>query len=444
VKGPSPIVIEGVSKRYELGTTFQSSLSERAEHLVRAPIERVLGRREKGEKEDRSFWALRDVSFEVEPGTIMGLVGANGAGKSTLLKLLARITFPTEGQITMRGRVGSLLEVGTGFHPELTGRENVFLNGTILGIPRKEIQRRFDEIVDFSGIERFIDTPVKRYSSGMYLRLAFAVASHLETDTLLLDEVLAVGDAEFQRRSLRKIDAASGLGRTVVFVSHDISNVQRLCDRCAWIDGGRLAMIGPTHQVVSAYLNTVTATPTRKESVIADDVPRGGEGVRAKVVKVAMLNERGEVLENVRLAEPFSVRLTIEVDEQVDELVTEIGINAVDGSRALTSQNMDGGRPRFSLSPGTHEVVAALDPKLLPGDYTIDVALHRLRPDPTTYDNVQRVLAFTVDNEAYHPHDRYPWETVRGAARADSEWTIGPRVEPIEAPPSSAPVPTPR
>ncbi len=210
-------------------------------------------------QEDETFWAIKDLSFEVAPGEILGIIGPNGAGKSTLLKILSRITSPTEGRIELRGRVASLLEVGTGFHPDLTGRDNIYLNGTFLGMRKRETDRKFDEILDFAEVERFIDTPVKRYSSGMYVRLAFAVAAHLESEILLVDEVLAVGDANFQRKCLGKLDDIAQLGRTVLFVSHNLAAVQRLCKRAILLQNGRLADQGPVTNVVREYLRASAA-----------------------------------------------------------------------------------------------------------------------------------------------------------------------------------------
>jgi lipopolysaccharide transport system ATP-binding protein len=204
--------------------------------------------------QSEDFWALKDVSFDVQPGEVVGIIGRNGAGKSTLLKILSRITKPTTGTVELNGRVGSLLEVGTGFHQELTGRENVYLNGSILGMKRAEIQKQFDAIVDFSGVEKFLDTPVKRYSSGMYVRLAFAVAAHLEPEILIIDEVLAVGDAEFQRKCLAKMDQVSRGGRTIIFVSHNMIAVNGLCHRAIWMDAGCIRMNSDCNQVISAYL----------------------------------------------------------------------------------------------------------------------------------------------------------------------------------------------
>lgn len=257
------VQVQDVSKAYRIGLrdavhdTFVGALTS----WLRAPKQnwqtlRRLSQLDESTEGEDVLWALRQVSFDVDHGEVLGIIGKNGAGKSTLLKLLSRITEPTAGRIILDGRVASLLEVGTGFHPELTGRENIFLNGTILGMTRREVVRKFDEIVAFSGVERFIDTPVKRYSSGMKVRLAFAVAAHLEPEILVVDEVLSVGDAEFQAKCLDKMhDVSSAGGRTVLFVSHDLGAVQRLCTRCILLHQGKVDLIGPTADVISAYLN---------------------------------------------------------------------------------------------------------------------------------------------------------------------------------------------
>jgi lipopolysaccharide transport system ATP-binding protein len=245
------IEIRELSKSYKLGGTATTHLKEELNRFWR----RIRGRMEVHPKGE--FWALRDVSFDVSRGEVIGIVGRNGAGKSTLLKILSRITQQTAGEVVLRGRVASLLEVGTGFHPDLTGRENIYLNGAILGMTRSEISSRFDEIVAFAEIETFIDTPVKRYSSGMYVRLAFAVAAHLEPEILIVDEVLAVGDVEFQRKCLGKMrDVASSHGRTVLFVSHNPAAISALCQRAVYLEHGRLALLGDTGSVVSAYLQS--------------------------------------------------------------------------------------------------------------------------------------------------------------------------------------------
>ena len=245
------IEVEGIGKRFQLGATYHNTLSDFLRHRVRG----LLGTREGGAKKGtQHFWALKNVSFEVAEGEVVGIIGRNGAGKSTLLKILSRITPPTEGRIRLHGRVASLLEVGTGFHPELTGRENIFLNGAILGMTRSEINSKFDQIVAFAEVEKFLDTPVKRYSSGMHVRLAFAVAAHLEPEILIVDEVLAVGDAEFQKKSLGKMGEVAKGGRTVLFVSHNVAAIRKLCTRTVWLQGGKVKKEGDTTELTEAYL----------------------------------------------------------------------------------------------------------------------------------------------------------------------------------------------
>ena len=250
-----PVIrVENLSKRYKLGLTHAGSVRE----LVNGAFARLAGGQRGSARNDREsadhVWALRDVSFEVNPGEVLGIIGRNGAGKSTLLKILSRITTPTAGRVEMRGRVASLLEVGTGFHPELTGRENVYMNGTVLGMTRREIDREFDSIVDFAGVEAFIDTPVKRYSSGMTVRLGFAVAAHMSPEILIVDEVLAVGDAEFQKRCIGKMGEVARTGRTILFVSHNLPQISRLTDRSLLIDAGKSVCEGSTREVIESYL----------------------------------------------------------------------------------------------------------------------------------------------------------------------------------------------
>jgi lipopolysaccharide transport system ATP-binding protein len=284
-----PIIeVKGISKRYKLGTIGASTMRDEVEAFFarfKKPksLDNLNSEILKTEKLKTAnspagaseFWALRDVSFDVQPGEVVGIIGRNGAGKSTLLKILSRITEPTSGEIRVRGRIASLLEVGTGFHPELSGRENIFLNGAILGMTKAEIRAKFDEIVDFAGVEQFIDTPVKRYSSGMYVRLAFAVAAHLEPEILIVDEVLAVGDAEFQKKCLGKMKDVAGHGRTILFVSHNMPTVVNLCGKCIFLENGQLVTSGFTKDVVQGYL---AKNIQKKSTPLRDRLDRSGSG----------------------------------------------------------------------------------------------------------------------------------------------------------------------
>ena len=284
--------VEGISKHYYLGSEIDTSLNFR-EMLItsfKAPLKRF--RKLKGSDESQtSLWALKDISFDLEPGEILGVIGRNGAGKSTLLKILSRITTPTSGTIKYRGRLASLLEVGTGFHPELTGKENIFLNGAILGMSRNEIQRSFDEIVDFAGVEKFLDTPVKRYSSGMYVRLAFSVAAHLNTDVLLVDEVLAVGDVEFQNKCLGRMKSISqAQGKTVIFVSHNLDAIRRICTSGINLRKGEISFHGQIGTAIEHYLKTNHISSGASE--IASTTERWGSGI-VKIVSIKIKDHLG-------------------------------------------------------------------------------------------------------------------------------------------------------
>ena len=296
------IRVEHLSKLYRLGArsggyrTFRETVTDWFKPRPAAPA-----------SDPQSFWALKDISFEVRRGEVMGVIGRNGAGKSTFLKVLSRITEPTAGWAEIHGRVGSLLEVGTGFHPELSGRENVWLNGAILGMHRAEVEAKFDEIVAFSEVEKFIDTPVKHYSSGMYLRLAFAVAAHLEPEILLVDEVLAVGDSQFQKKCLGKMSEVAKGGRTVLFVSHDMTAIIQLSDRALLLDGGKVGMLGPTEDVVSAYLKQAG----QQHRSLAQRRDRQGDGT-ARLEAVDFCDLDGKLVPSIRAGGPLVVRVSIQ------------------------------------------------------------------------------------------------------------------------------------
>jgi lipopolysaccharide transport system ATP-binding protein len=308
------ISVQGLGKEYRIGAKPERyrSMRDAIVSAARAPFDRLAAvfRGESSAVAARSFWALKDISFDVQPGEAIAIIGRNGAGKSTLLKILSRITEPSVGFADIQGRVGSLLEVGTGFHPELTGRENIYLNGAILGMARVEIDRKFDEIVAFSEIEQFIDTMVKHYSSGMYMRLAFAVAAHLEPEILLIDEVLAVGDLEFQRKCLGKMEDVGKLGRTVIFVSHNMSAVTRLCSRAVLLDHGTVAAIGPTPAVVAEYVFKGYGTRAERRWEQADRMP-GDETIR--LLGVRARDPQGIVQESFDIRQPIAIDIDYEV-----------------------------------------------------------------------------------------------------------------------------------
>src|SRR3954469_23251652 len=298
------IEVDDLSKRYIIGTSAnRDGLRHAIENAIRSPLAAFRLGRANGSKGEE-FWALDGLSLRIQTGEVVGIVGRNGAGKSTFLKIISRITEPTHGRIRIRGRVASLLEVGTGFHAELTGRENIFLNGAILGMERAEIKRKFDEIVAFSGVEKFINTPVKRYSSGMYVRLAFAVAAHLEPEILIVDEVLAVGDAEFQKKCLDKMDDVGQTGRTILFVSHNMQAISRLCNRCLLLQSGKLQMDGEPERVAGAYLGSGRQTNAVSEWPDLASAP-GDDVVRARSVRVK--TEAGQPSETFDIRDSIGV-----------------------------------------------------------------------------------------------------------------------------------------
>jgi lipopolysaccharide transport system ATP-binding protein len=359
------ITVEGISKRYRLATGGYryGRLTESIWEAMKAPFR--LGRRGGDDRRmDGLFWALKGVSFEVNEGEVLGVIGRNGAGKSTLLKILSRITEPTEGEALLYGRVGSLLEVGTGFHPELTGRENIFLNGAILGMRRREIQRKFDEIVAFAELERFIDMPVKRYSSGMQVRLAFAVAAHLDPDVLVVDEVLAVGDLQFQQKSLGKMQDVSSGGRTVLLVSHQMNQIRRLCTRAMWLEGGVLRSLGRAGEVVAQYEAAMLGRRDdyKRETTTADKA--------AFIAWELLAPQQGHVLATQG---EFSCKFTLQVNEPLRFIHHGIGLHSADG-RVMWGAASD----NLTFDPGTHELIYTLPGlPLRPGPYRWRVSLWR-------------------------------------------------------------------
>lgn len=412
------VVVESLSKQYRLGesraayATFREALTGGISTMG----ERF---RRNGGQTQKSLWALKDVSFEVEQGEVVGIIGRNGAGKSTLLKILSRITEPTSGKVDLYGRVGSLLEVGTGFHPELSGRENIYLNGAILGMRKTEIERKFDEIVDFAEIEEFIDTPVKRYSSGMYVRLAFAVAAYLEPDILIVDEVLAVGDMAFQKKCLGKMHDVTQEGRTVLFVSHNMIAIKSLCNRAILLDAGRIACEGSVDQVTNAYLTT--STEMSRTGVIPADVPRSGTG-EAVIRQVEILDRTERTLSQIYFGQPFRVALTLEVKKPIEDAVVGVGLSSLEGTRISSSYNIDGGQSPASFSEGWYKVSVDLDVTLLPRQYTLDVLVCHL--NGADIDVVNSTLKFEALGVAEEGDDHYRWGVVHGFVRLNGAWRV--------------------
>jgi lipopolysaccharide transport system ATP-binding protein len=341
-----PIIkAQNLGKRYRLGVqqARYGSLRDTLAGMARAPLRRL---QRNGRAASSQFWAVKDVNFEILPGEVVGIIGRNGAGKSTLLKMLSRITQPTTGRIELYGRIASLLEVGTGFHPELTGRENIYLNGAILGMARSEIERNFDEIVAFSEVEEFIDTPVKHFSSGMYLRLAFAVAAHLEPEILVIDEVLAVGDARFQRKCLDKMREVGKQGRTVLFVSHNMPAITRICPRTILLERGEVLRDGPSSEVVGAYLSSGLGTTAAREWTDLSTAP-GDDIVRLRSVRV--LTEQGEVSPTMDIRRPVGIEMEYEVLTPGHALMPHLHFYNEEGVYAFVAGDLDPdwrGRPR--------------------------------------------------------------------------------------------------
>lgn len=412
------IRVEGLSKRYQIGAAQAGyrTLRDAIVDVAAAPFRRARAvlRGAPASAPSQDLWALKDVSFDVTRGEALGIVGRNGAGKSTLLKVLSRITDPTTGRVGVRGRVGSLLEVGTGFHPELTGRENIYLNGAILGMRRTDIRRRFDEIVDFSKLERFLDTPVKHYSSGMYTRLAFAVAAHLEPEVLVVDEVLAVGDAEFQRKCLGKMESVAKEGRTVIFVSHNMGAVRALCRTAILLEAGRIAASGSADDVTRAYLGKVSAL---QQNI---DIPEHCRLAGSREVSV----QRGQTFDvedlpkaSFLIGEPLVIRLWFKTHE-VTKGTFWFFLSSADGQRVLSSFQKDRGEivafHRDGVMSATVDWAA-----LLPGTYQVTAGIFSLAHD--VIDWVESFMTFEVlpqfsDGRAFD----YRYGYVTGA----SEWHL--------------------
>ena len=415
----SVIQIENVSKQYRLGDIGTGSLNHdlnRFWHRIRGKDDPYLkigetnDRTSKGESE--YVWSLRDVSFDIQQGDAVGIIGRNGAGKSTLLKILSRVTAPTTGSIKVKGRIASLLEVGTGFHPDLSGRENIYLNGAILGMRKQEIKRKFDEIVAFAGVERYIDTPVKRYSSGMYVRLAFAVAAHLESEILIVDEVLAVGDAEFQKKCLGKMgEVSKGEGRTVLFVSHDMQAVLTLTQNCAFLQNGTLRNYGITSKIIKEYINSAKVKDLIYRSTPSESGP--------KVIYASLITSlpnnvhtNGEdLIIKLRIASPIAVRLAwiaIQISDSRERNYIHIWKTNYEES--------------FLKTPGDFDIICTIPRiKLFMGTYFLNIFVSE-PPGGQIFESITNICPFEIN--MYNMHREYPWREGEAAYIEDSKWSI--------------------
>jgi lipopolysaccharide transport system ATP-binding protein len=405
----SEVVIraEGLGKQYRIGERQKyKALRDTLTDAMYAPFRMarsLFTASAKEMKEETTIWALKDVSFEIKQGEVVGVIGRNGAGKSTLLKILSHITEPTEGFVDLHGRVGSLLEVGTGFHPELTGRENIYLNGSIIGMKKREVDWKFDEIVDFAEIEQFLDTPVKYYSSGMYMRLAFAVAAHLEPEILLVDEVLAVGDAAFQKKCLGKMGSVAKEGRTVLFVSHNLAMVKKLCGQTVWLDSGRLHMSGNTEAVVSSYITKGANWEGQcdwKEGIANPGV------TGLKIQSVSIRNGYGQMTGNLEVGKPFSVDITYVLTEPMPFCRVGFLVGTIHGITVFEAYDSDDERYAGPREPGTYLIRCKIPGDLLnSGRYVLSINASMHNVMHLAY--LEDVLMFDVEDTAVVSADMY-------------------------------------
>jgi lipopolysaccharide transport system ATP-binding protein len=418
------ITVENLSKRYIIGhqRTKSDGLRHLVESAVHAPFRWLRTRRELKRQQKEELWALKDVSFQVKRGEVVGLIGRNGAGKSTLLKVLSRITEPTTGRIHLKGRVASLLEVGTGFHPELTGRENIFLNGAILGMSKEEIKRKFDEIVAFSEIERFLDTPVKRYSSGMYVRLAFSVAAHLDPEILVVDEVLAVGDVAFQKKCLGKMEEAHSRSRTVLFVSHNLAAVESFCTRGIVMQQGGVAFDGPCKEAVRFYLDNLRGGRVTHDDVIdlADSTGRPGR-YRPRLKQLKLFDRENRPLGGrIAAGDGLRAQIYVELEKPIASVDAELAFFTLNGERVCTAHSAY--EPGWSKEKHSGLLVFSCDiPSLplIPGDYKLHVGLDFALQEA---DCVEDATRLTVVQSDFYGTGVLP---TKGMSLLENHWTVG-------------------
>ncbi len=420
------IKVENLSKQYRLGQIGTITLKDDVIKWWNKFIKKDLSLNESIEVNDRTsvssskfVWSLKNINFEINQGEVIGIIGKNGAGKSTLLKLLSRITAPTNGKIKIKGKVASLLEVGTGFHPELTGKENIFLNGAILGMSKKEITNNFDAIVKFAGVEKYINTPVKRYSSGMYVRLAFAVAAHLDSDILIVDEVLAVGDSDFQKKCLGKMkDISSNSGKTVLFVSHNMDSISRLCDRVLYLKNGEFVNFGPTSVIIEQYLNEESSA-TNEKNYFASDTIKGNEIV--KLIQVKVIDELNFTRYNFSVDEKIGLIVKFQVLEETSDLIC--GINVFNNMDVHLFSSHDTVNYKKVYSPGIYEVKVYIPENLFnEGVHYCGIAFMSYYPFTIHLNDVGSIGFNIIDKQDGSTNRGFYTNTIPGALRPSLNW----------------------
>ena len=418
------VKVNGLGKAYRLGLVGGVTLREDIKRVwarMRGKPDPLLAMLDNKDAANQGgyIWALKDINFEIEEGEVFGVIGKNGAGKSTLLKLLSRITQPSKGSIEIHGRTASMLEVGTGFHPELTGRENVYLNAAILGMKKKEVDVKLDEIIDFSEVENFIDTPVKRYSTGMKVRLAFAVGAHLDPEILIIDEVLAVGDAEFQKKCIDKMKAVASEGRTVLFVSHNMISVKTLCTRCLLLKNGQIDLIGDVDESIDKYLSR--QMKIEQEGIVPDDAGVINTG-EVKIKKINLLDDDGKLLHEAYYHSPLHFRVAVQVFQPVSDARMSIRFSTTDGIVVSDSGTFYNNEQSIELKVGDHEVDIEVANHLQPGHYYMSIGVGHISGQSIHY--LENIMEFRVSRIAKEKKKDYKNDQIWGYIHSESKWSL--------------------
>ena len=420
--------IENVSKQYRLGLIGTGTISHdlnRWWHKIRGkedPYIKIADINHRDKNGGDYVWALNNINFEVNKGEVLGVIGKNGAGKSTILKLLSQVTNPTTGLIKVKGRIASLLEVGTGFHPELTGRENIYLNGAILGMVRAEISSKLDEIIDFSGVSKYIDTPVKRYSSGMMVRLGFAVAAHLEPEILVVDEVLAVGDADFQKKCIGKMKDISGCGRTVIFVSHNMTSIRNLCSKAIVLDKGQVTYSGSVENAIQKYLRKNDLNNLDSIKINIESVNRKYSTGEAFYTQAYIVNNKNKISNSFSFREKQKVILVLQVNEVLKYVILTLGLITQFGDNFAYSMSNDGFELN-SFEKGVFKIEFEIPFYLMPGSYALTFAITNYHTG-NAIDFIDYFYPFSVSKESNSSTSDYPWNTIHGKVEMRNNWNI--------------------